>query len=191
MSNNLSKNSPQSIVGLIERLGRLMGTDAHSEGLLPVHWETLRYLKKANRFSCTHAALTAYLGLTKGTVSQSVKALAAKGLLHKKADTRDRRSSRLGLTAAGRNLIKRDPLRAWEDQVYALPVKQREGLGEMLGSLLNQRLESQGRAAFGQCRSCHYFAAQHANGKPHYCELLTVPLSQTDAGLICAEQVID
>ncbi len=74
---------------LIERIGRLIGSESHANGLQPVHWEALRYLSKANRFSQTAAALTAYLGLTKGTVSQSLKALEAKGLVRKLVDTEE------------------------------------------------------------------------------------------------------
>ena len=66
------KATPENhVAALIERLGRLTTTEAHAEGLLPVQWEVLRYLDRANRYSRTAVALTAYLGITKGTVSQT------------------------------------------------------------------------------------------------------------------------
>ena len=55
-------DGPERIAALIERIGRLLTADSHASGLLPVQWEVLRYLRRANRFSRTLAALTAYLG---------------------------------------------------------------------------------------------------------------------------------
>ncbi|HIP78057.1 MAG TPA: MarR family transcriptional regulator, partial [Kiloniellaceae bacterium] len=56
---------------LLERLARVLQNEAHSEGLKPTQWEALRYLSRANRFSRTPSGVTAYLGMTKGTVSQT------------------------------------------------------------------------------------------------------------------------
>ena len=106
----MTGDGPERIAALIERIGRLLSTDAHAGGLLPVQWEALRYLGRANRFSRTPAALTAYLGLTKGTVSQTVHALEARGLVTKQVDPVDRRGRRLSLSPAGRTLLMRDPL---------------------------------------------------------------------------------
>jgi len=176
------------ISALIERAGRLLAADTHAGGLLPVHWEVLRYLAKANQFSRTHAALTAYLGLTKGTVSQTLKALEGKGLVQKEADVRDRRSYQLSLTQRGRRLLARDPLEVWAEQLEVLPKAERDGLEKGLSSLLNGLLVARGRAPFGQCRDCVHFAATHTEGAPHYCKLLETPLSKQSATLICAEQ---
>jgi len=82
----MTGNGAEHIAALIERIGRLLSTDAHAAGLLPVQWEVLRYLRRANRFSRTPAALTAYLGLTKGTVSQTLRALEGRGLVRKRVD---------------------------------------------------------------------------------------------------------
>ena len=60
---------------LMERLSRLVGQTGHAHGMKPAQWDALRYLARANRFSRTPGALTAYLGATKGTVSQTVIAL--------------------------------------------------------------------------------------------------------------------
>ena len=184
----MANNQTLEIAALIERLGRLFATDAHTEGLLPVHWEAMRYLNKANQFSRTHAALTAYLGLTKGTVSQTLKALEGKGLVRKEADQQDRRSKRLRLTPRGRNLLKRDPAGEWIDQLNHLPAANRKDLARGLSALVSARLSAQGRAPFGQCQTCMYFLAEHAEGNPHYCDLLKTELTPDGAALICVEQ---
>lgn len=178
----------ERIAALIERIGRLIHTDAHAKGLLPVQWETLRYLERANRFSRTPAALTAYLGLTKGTVSQTLNTLEARGLVKKQVDPKDRRGRRLTLTAKGRNLLRRDPLAEIVAAIDDLSRSRRESLSSTLESLLFGRLATRGRQPFGQCMDCRYFARNHTDGQPHYCQLLNAPLAESDSAAICHEQ---
>ncbi len=60
--------------------------------LQPVQLSALHYLARCNRYSDTPLGVTEYLGLTKGTVSQSLKVLEGRGLISKLPDARDRRS---------------------------------------------------------------------------------------------------
>jgi DNA-binding MarR family transcriptional regulator len=177
------------VAATCERLGRLLVSDAHSAGLLPVQWEALRYLSRANRFSRTLAALTAYLGLTKGTVSQTVKALEARTLVRKKRSTSDRRSNHLELTGRGKRLLDSDPLLETVTAIEALPEATRDALAIGARELLSTRLTARGRQPFGICRDCVYFGRRHDDGKPHFCLLLKEPLSEADSGEICFEQV--
>jgi len=185
----MQRNTAEDIVALIERVGRLLITEAHTEGLLPVQWEVMRYLKKANRFSQTAAALTAYLGITKGTVSQTLNALESKGLLKKQVDTKDRRSKILILTAKGKKLLCRDPLQATVTAIEALDNSAQQSLNRNLESLLLARLTAKNRQPFGQCHDCRYFARLHPEGTPHYCQLLQEKLTREDGQAICYEQL--
>ncbi len=184
----MKSNSPKRITALLERIGRLLTTEAHAEGLLPVHWETLRYLNRANRFSLNAAALTAYLGLTKGTVSQSLGSLESKDLIRKSVDSRDKRSKRLSLTAKGRSMLKRDPIHMTTDIIGDLSSTNRHQLASTLEVFLSARLAAQERQPFGQCQDCRYFALRHPHGAPHYCQLLEEKLAERDALTICIEQ---
>ena len=184
----MSGTGAEHIAALIERIGRLLSTDAHAAGLLPVQWEVLRYLHRANRFSRIPAALTAYLGLTKGTVSQTLRTLEGKGLVQKRVDPGDRRSKRLSLSHAARRLLREDPLAETATAIGRLAESQRVTLGRALEAILSTRLEARQRQPFGQCRDCRYFAQQHAAGAPHYCLLLEEPLAEDESGLICHEQ---
>jgi DNA-binding MarR family transcriptional regulator len=179
----------QQIAALTERLGRLLGRDAHNQGLLPVHWEVLRYLQRANRFSRNSAALTAFLGLTKGTVSQTIKTLEANGLVRKQVDAGDRRRIRLALSAKGVKFLRKDPLLEMVGAIEQLPTVARGNLAEALELLLRNRLEAQRRQPFGQCLDCCYFASEHPEGGPHYCDLLKEKLNNVDARAICVEQM--
>src|SRR3546814_12965729 len=94
---------------LLARTARLIAGDGHSAGLKPVQWQALRYLAIANRFSRTPGALAAWLGQTKGTVSQTVGALERKGLVERTGDPDDRRLVRLSLTEAAHAMPGRAP----------------------------------------------------------------------------------
>ncbi len=177
------------IAALVERIGRLLNTEAHTEGLLPVQWETLRYLNKANKFSRTAATLTAYLGITKGTVSQTLKTLEARRLVKKHVDRRDRRSNQLSTTAKGKKMLESDPLAITVSALDQLDKTSQKALSTSLESLLSMRLAAQDRRPFGQCRNCRFFTPDHAEGSPNYCLLLRETLSASDAGQICFEQI--
>ena len=184
----MTGSGAEHIAALIERIGRLLSADAHAARLAPVQWEALRYLGRANRFSRTPAALTAYLGLTKGTVSQTLNALEARGLVVKQVDPGDRRRRRLSLSPAGRTLLERDPLTQTVAASRSLPEAQRTALARGLESILSARLDERQRRPFGQCRNCRYFARRHPGGAPHYCRLLDEPLAAEEQYLICHEQ---
>lgn len=161
---------------LIERLasvfrGRLRGV-ANAHGLKLVQLEALVYLSRANRYSDTPAALTDYLCITKGSVSQTLKALEARGLLVKRDDPKDKRVVRCGLTEAGQAVV---------DLAHASPLV---GLltsgqaGEATAALqvvLQALQRANKRRTFGVCHSCRFFetrVAEHTCGLTH--EALTV-----------------
>jgi DNA-binding MarR family transcriptional regulator len=175
-------------VELIERLARLVGNNGHAHGLKPAQWETLRYLARANRFSRTPGALTAYLGSTKGTVSQTVMSLERAGLVTKTANPSDGRSVHLALSAAGEAMLSRDEIGRIEAAVEALPEPVRAGLEGGLAALLTARLAANGGRPFGLCRACRHFGRDARGAGQHFCRLLDQPLDDSDAGLICYEQ---
>jgi DNA-binding MarR family transcriptional regulator len=173
---------------LIGRLARIVTNEGHAHGLKPAQWEALRYLARANRFSRTPGGLTAYLGLTKGTVSQTLMALERAGLVEKTGNPGDGRSVRLDLTDKGQALLPLDGMAALGDALRALPPASRAGLGEGLKALVGAMLAARSGRAFGICRVCRHFAADARGKGQHYCQLLKQPLSEAEAGEICQEQ---
>ncbi|MAW81454.1 MAG: MarR family transcriptional regulator [Parvularcula sp.] len=173
---------------LLERLARLVHNDAHTGGLKPTQWEALRYLARANRFSRSPGALTSYLGMTKGTVSQTLQALERKGLIEKQAASGDRRGVKLDLTSAGDRLLTHDPLGDLDASINALPKEDQKRFGAMLEGLMKNMLHRRSGKAFGACKTCRHFRHRHDRGAPHFCSLLSEPLSRNDSDQICAEQ---
>jgi DNA-binding MarR family transcriptional regulator len=151
-----------NIQAALERLARLMRAGEHGSGLNPAQWEALRYLSRANRFSNSPIGLTRYLGSTKGTVSQTIKALERKGHILKAAREGEKRSIALRLTDKG------------------------------LSELLAAELARTKQPGFGVCARCRHFRElgreRDAFG-PHDCRLFDAALSEADALLICSEQV--
>ncbi len=176
------------LIDLFDRLARVAGNDRTAQGLNPVQWEALRFFARANRFSRNPSGLRQYLGVTKGTVSQSIIVLEKKGLLKKVPDSRDRRGVEVRLTAAGRKLLVDDPLNRWREDLAVLSAAQRKSLEATLEHLLRAALQHRERQPFGFCRDCVHFARDEASGAPHFCALLEVPLSDEDSQLICREQ---
>ena len=177
-----------STVELIERLARIVSGAGHSNAMKPAQWDALRYVSRANRFSRTPGALTAYLGVTKGTVSQTLMSLERAGLVSKTVDAADRRSVKLELTDAGRDRLRRDEIARVQAMVDAMPELDRLRLDDALRQLLKTRLELEGGRAFGLCRTCRYFAADARGPAKHHCRLLDEPLADAEADESCYEQ---
>lgn len=157
---------------------------ALAAGLLPVQWAILCYLRDANRYSNTPQALADFLGLTKGTVSQSLKLVEARGWVARRADPADRRVVRIALTAAGRRLLDDTAEREWQAAVSALPAPDRAGAERALALLLAGWQRSRGGRTFGVCRTCAHFQPGRS---AHRCGLTGEPLDDVDGGLICRE----
>ncbi|WP_292898060.1 MULTISPECIES: MarR family winged helix-turn-helix transcriptional regulator [unclassified Nitratireductor] len=174
-------------LAMIGRLARIVTHDGHAAGLKPAQWEALRYLARANRFSRTPGALTAYLGATKGTVSQTLMALERAGLIRKSADPADRRSVRLELTEAALSLLPRDETLRFEAAMETMNEEERRALRIGLSALLSARIAADGGRPFGLCRECRHFREGERGPGKHLCGLLKEPLSDEDATHICVE----
>ena len=167
---------------LIERLGRLISNTYHSDGFKPVQWESLRFLNHANKFSRNPSALVEYLGVTKGSVSQTLSTLEMRGLVKKSIDKSDKRAVRLDLTKAGYAQVKKDPLLEISRSLNSLETSKCIDISNGLEEILKVQLNSRGRRAFGLCFECRFH--QKVQNRLR-CGLLDVPLTKTDASKIC------
>jgi len=152
--------------------------------LQPIQLSALMYLGRCNRYSNTPLAVTEYLGLTKGTVSQSLKALESKGLLIKTQDTRDKRSVHLELTAPARELLD-----AVTPPDFLLSAARRMGarsqdLEGLLLELLRNIQQGENVPSFGLCRTCRFHQTVEGGA---FCGLTQEPLESREIDLICRE----
>lgn len=144
-------------LNLLDRLSRIVVNERHALGLKPVQWEVLGYLRDANRVSRTPGGVGAYLGLTKGTVSQTLLALERKGVVTRLADPFDGRKQNLSLTPAGEALVSRDPLNTLGEALDGLSETDQAALQTGLARLLDQSLKRRNGRPFGVCQTCRYF----------------------------------
>lgn len=173
-------------IEILTRFARIIAADGYTHGLQPVQWQALQFLAYANRFSRTPKGLTAWLGQTKGSVSQTILALEAKGLVKRASDEGDRRVVRVELTDAGRSLLGEPPAAMAAQMLDRLAKTDREHLVAAVEAMLREHLSASGQQAFGQCRNCRHFSVEAAGH--NRCALLCVPLTDHDGDLICVEQ---
>jgi DNA-binding MarR family transcriptional regulator len=129
-------------------------------------------------------AVAEYLGLTKGTVSQSLKKLELNGMIARTADAKDRRSVRLRLTEKSRSLMETLFPPAYLQQAQDAMQQDGEQLQALLTQLLRQVQRQENAALFGECHRCRYH--QQRNGQP-FCGLTQEPLPLDSVNLICRE----
>ncbi|MBL4869975.1 MAG: MarR family transcriptional regulator [Robiginitomaculum sp.] len=158
-------------------------------GLQPVQIQVLRYLSLCNRFSDTPMGVTEYLGLTKGTVSQTLKVLEKKSYITKRADALDKRLAHLKLTRAGKGLLSDImPPPSFKAACASLSDEQSAALGGGIEQLLLRFLQTNSMKTFGLCYTCRYNKKQDMGN--YSCTLLNIDLSLDDTQLICREHVL-
>lgn len=176
---------------LIERISSLLRSEERKKyaaiGLQPVHGQVLEYLAKCNKYSNTHAAVAEYLGLTKGTVSQSIQILERKSYLQKTTDSQDGRVMHLSLTESGRKLIEElKPLDIFKQAEVLVNHQDFYSIENALQSTLGLLQKINHAKSFGLCRSCDYFAVA-AN---HFqCRLTAEDLDREDTDKICRDHI--
>ena len=142
------------LADLISRLGRATHGLQFTDGLNPAQWEALRFLGRANRVSRSPTALAEFLGTTKGTASQTLRALEAKGYVRRARGAAARRSVALDLTPAGEKLLEADPMARLEQVAAQIPEQLGTAMADGLESLLRGLRASCGSAMFGVCAEC-------------------------------------
>lgn len=181
MSNDLIK--------IFERLSSLLKQESREaatrSGLQQVQYDALVYLSICNRYSNTPIAVSEYLGLTKGTISQTLKLLETKGFIQKEKDSEDKRVTHLNLTANGKRLISN----CYPPPEFSeLLQEQSQSIQGLLSSLLKQLLaeyqDKTDRQGFGLCRQCVYNRTTESGFR---CSLTSEALNIEETNLICRE----
>jgi len=151
-------------------------------GLQPAHLHALRYLAQANRYSDTPAAVTEYLGATKGTISQTLLVLRERGLLAAAEDPKDRRRTHLRPTPEGRRVLEAcSPPPGFRAALAGMP----EEAGRVWEDLLRRLQRENGGRTFGVCATCAHLRPRP--GGRATCGLTGEPLRRAERQLLCRE----
>ncbi|MGI9211848.1 MAG: MarR family winged helix-turn-helix transcriptional regulator [Methylococcaceae bacterium] len=174
----------------LERIANLMRTDIRksgiAHGLQPVQLEALHYLSRCNRYSNNPVAVAEFLGLTKGTVSQSLRVLEKSGLISRLADGVDKRRFHLSLSAEGHAVIaKTHPPAVLKKAVEEAPAEFLAETERVLNQVLRRLQAANSLKSFGVCKTCHHHATDERGNR--HCQLTGEDLSDEDAVLLCRE----
>ena len=178
----MTHTDPDRLKSLLDRLGRLMAAQEWGDGLNPAQRSALDYLARANRFSRAPSHVADYLCTTRGTASQTLKALHRKGLIAPEPKPGDKRSISYDITPAGRSAL--DTENELEVALGTLPPDLADAGEEALSALLQTMLARRSHVPFGICRDCRH---HEIRGNARHCGLLNATLSDPEAGKICHE----
>lgn len=184
--------NPVAMLQLVERLGNLIRAEMRrvigQEGLQPVHLEAMLFLNQANRFSNTPQSLAEFLGITKGTVSQSLLLLDRRGLIERYQDEVDRRVVRLRLSQQGEEMLEEmQPASMWQSATRNISANRIRNGVSALRETLYMLQNHNGARTFGVCNTCIY--CQRKSQRTHHCALFAERLSGPETRLVCREHV--
>lgn len=184
---------PQTdIYELIECMTTLIRSEERKKctelGLQPVHFQVLNYLSRCNKYSDTPAAVTNYLGMTRGTVSQSLIILEKKGYIKKSADEQDKRIVHLTLLPEGMSILQQ--ARPVDLFSTATSLLQDSTALPSSANVFHQALIALQKAnksqSFGVCKTCRNFSKKEAD---YFCLLTQEKLTEADSEKICQEYI--
>lgn len=167
---------------LMNRLGRITAADEWVEDINPTQWTALYYLARANRFSRTPSQVSEFMSATRGTVSQTLKALARKGLIDEVRSETDKRSISYSVTRSGDDLL--NARHSIDRALVNIDAAQRSALLTGLEQLTHNILIERGMRAFGICKTCRHHQSEAG---VNFCNLLNVQLSNAESEQICHE----
>jgi MarR family transcriptional regulator, negative regulator of the multidrug operon emrRAB len=181
-----------STFNLIERMAALIRSEERKRcaeyGLQLVHLQVLDYLARCNKYSDTPAAVANYLGMTRGTVSQTLLLLEKKAYIKKTSDTIDRRVVHLSLLPEGLALLEQaKPSELFKDATEVLKQNDSKQYDEALADILTALQKSNQSYTFGLCKTCKFFTVCQEG---FLCGLTKEPLSESDSELICQEHSV-
>jgi DNA-binding MarR family transcriptional regulator len=175
-------NNNKRIKEMIDRLGRINAADEWGEDINPTQRTALSYLARANRFSRSPSQVSDFMTATRGTVSQTLKVLARKGLIAEIRSEYDKRSISYSITEKGEALLQKTG--TIENAVSLLNDDESSLLLGGLETLMRNVLKQRNFKAFGVCETCkHHLRKSHGL----VCDLLGEPLSPAEAKKICHE----
>ncbi|WP_282610739.1 MarR family winged helix-turn-helix transcriptional regulator [Pelagibius sp. Alg239-R121] len=178
----MTKQTRSELRFLIDRIARISASEDWSDGLNPTQRAAISYLARANRFSRMPSQVADYLSATRGTVSQTLKALARKGLVIEVRSESDRRSVSYEVTPEGQNALEVDTL--LDAALADLGTKDAANLTTSMKALAKCLLSAREGRSFGICKTCRH----HRKGKTGaHCALLEVELLPEETEQLCHE----
>jgi DNA-binding MarR family transcriptional regulator len=176
---------------LLLQVGRLVQAEGYDGELSPAQWMAAPLLRSRQFVLRNPSAFAEFQATTRGTASQTIKAIEASGYLVRDRSKVDGRSVSIRLTSKGKKALARDPFEVLVDAVHALDANEQASMHHALHQVLTTVAASGAHRCFGVCQDCTYFGEEiwcsltAANRSVRKCALLGVPIQPEDAGLLC------
>lgn len=180
------------IIASLERISQafrvLLWNESKELSLSPIQVQVLIFLLHHSDEKRKVSYLAAEFNMTKATISDTIKTLEHKLLIHKEYEPHDARSYTIHLTKKGIDIAEQTSLFA--EQIL-VPIEKLHSMDKenLLLSLLDiiHQLNISGVITIQRmCFTCHYYQT-NKNGQKHFCELLNTTLTDTDLRIDCAE----
>lgn len=179
-----------AVFGLIEKVSNIIRTELRRVSgdlnLQPVHLSAIFYLYRCNSFSDTPSALTSYLGITKGSVSQTLAVLHRHELIIKMVDPTDQRVIHLSLSEKGLQIISK----LTAAPIFGTILRDTESgqsntLEEELRRLLVRLHSTKTFQMFGSCHNCRHFTDSEE------CTVFKATVPEHQRHKICVEHELE
>lgn len=180
----------REVAELIAHLGRVAYSGASRHMLTAAQWAALRYFGRANRFSRTTSGFAEFHSTTRGTASQTVKALVKHGYLSRTRSSQDGRSIRFDLTGQAQDALKEDPLNDVVRAVNQLPPKARAAVAGSLRQVLAELARQRGGGEFGRCAACGHLK-RCGDGDTFRCRYFGAVVEPPERELFCSHFMRD
>ena len=183
--------SARETAELLLLVGRLVQAEGYDGELSPAQWMALRFFARANQFSRNPSAFAEFQATTRGTATQTIKALEAGGYLVRQRSPADGRSVTLCLTDKGHEVVARDPFEVLVRAVDSLSAQEQTAMRDALHHVLTTIAASGAHQHFGVCQDCAYLGGEtycdstRASQSALGCLLFGVPMEPHDASLLC------
>lgn len=185
---NTSTNG--KIVVALERIAEafrvLLWQESKVHKLSPIQLQILIFLLYHDEGKRTVSYLAQEFNMTKATISDAVKVLAKKALIHKETSTEDSRSYFIHLTEQGESIAK-DAATFSRKLHQAVDVLTAQEADHFYKSTLNiiANLHKSGIIQIQRmCKNCQHYA-QHEG--MHFCKLMNKPLAANELRIDCPE----
>ena len=176
---------------LLLLLGRLVQAEGYNGDLSPAQWMALRFFARANSFSRSPSAFAEFQATTRGTATQTIKALETGGYLGRQRSEVDGRSVSLRLTDKGREAVARDPFEVLVSAVDSLDAVEQTAMHHALHQVLTTVAARGPHRHFGVCQDCAHLGGETSDSltsttwSAPECLLFGVAIEPEDVGLLC------
>ncbi len=190
-----NENTESKIVASLERIAQafrvLLWQESKEYSLTPIQVQVLIFLLHHTEEKRKVSYLADEFNMTKATISDTVKALAQKGLIAKEYEPHDTRSYIIHLTKKGRDIAAKtssfsEAIRAPIGQLHS---DDKESMMLSLMAII-RHLNSAGVITIQRmCMTCSYYQLSD-DGQKHFCTLLNQRLQAKDLRVDCPEHKI-